>query len=134
MKLNAYLLTLLLIGFLLMAMKPQESGSEMIRLTQNDNGKELTVPLGAVIQIELSAAGGTGYLWQFDDLDREHFELLKTETVKDEKPGLIGAPTVMRWQVKTRQQGQADLKLYYFRPWEGKDKAADQFVIRVRIT
>jgi predicted secreted protein len=109
MKLNAYLLTLLLIGLLLMAMKPQESVSEMIRLTQNDNGKELTVPLGAVIQIELAAAGGTGYLWQFDDLDREHFELLKTETVKDEKPGLIGAPTVMRWQVKTRQQGRADL-------------------------
>ena len=134
MKLNAYLLTLLLIGLLLMAMKPQESGSEMIRLTQNDNGKELTVPLGAVIQIELAAAGGTGYLWQFDDLDREHFELLKTETVKDEKPGLIGAPTVMRWQVKTRQQGQADLKLDYFRPWEGKDKAADRFVIKVRIT
>ena len=134
MKLNAYLLTLLLIGFLLMAMKPQESVSEMIRLTQNDNGKELTVPLGAVIQIELAAAGGTGYLWQFDDLDREHFELLKTETVKDEKPGLIGAPTVMRWQVKTRRQGRADLKLDYFRPWEGKDKAADQFVIRVRIT
>ena len=134
MKLNASLLTLLLIGFLLMAMQPQASGSEMIRLTKNDSGKEITVPLDAVIQIELAAAGGTGYLWQFDDLDREHFQLLKTETAKDERPDLIGGPLVTRWQVKTRQRGQAELRLYYFRPWEGKDKAADQFVIRVRIT
>ncbi len=103
-------------------------------LTQSDRGKEITVPQGAVIQIELAAAGGTGYLWQFHDLDRDHFELVKTETVKDEKPGLVGAPYVSRWQVRAKQRGQADLQLYYFRPWEGKDKAVDKFVIKVHIT
>jgi predicted secreted protein len=116
-----------------MAMMLQASSAEMIMLTRNDRGKEITVPRGTVIQIELAAAGGSGYLWQFEDLDREHFELIRTETEIGGKPGFTGAPNITRWQVKTKEQGQAELKLYCFRPWEGKDKAVDKFVVRVRI-
>ena len=133
MKLSVYLSGLLLLSAILMAMMPQVASSEMTVLTQKDHGKEITVPMGTVIQIELAAAGGAGYLWEFDDLDREHFELLKTETAGTDKPGITGAPNLRRWQVRTKQRGLAELQLLYFRPWEGKDKALDRFVIRIRI-
>jgi predicted secreted protein len=136
MKLRLNLPGLLLISLLLSALaSPAVSGqTQMTILTQKDNGREITVPLGAVIQIELAAAGGAGYLWELADLDPEHLQLLKTETVNADKPGITGAPNVRRWQLKTKQRGQADLKFYYFRPWEGKDKALDRFYVKIRIT
>jgi predicted secreted protein len=131
MKLRVIFPGLLLISLLLTA--PAASGP-MTMLTQKDNGREITVPLGTVIQIELAAVGGAGYLWELADLNPEYFQLLKTETVSADKPGITGAPNVKRWQLQTKQRGQADLKFYYFRPWEGKDKALNRFYVIIHIS
>jgi predicted secreted protein len=134
MKLRVNLPGLLLIGLLLSAMAPPAATAQMTILTQKDNGREIAVPLGTVLQVELTGAGGTGYLWEPADLDHEHLQLLKTETVSADKPGITGAPHAQRWQFKTKQRGQTELKFYYFRPWEGKDKALERFVVKIRIT
>jgi predicted secreted protein len=134
MKLRVNFPGLLLISLLLTALALPAASAPMTMLTQKDNGREITVPLGTVIQVELAAAGGAGYLWELTDLDPAHLQLLKTETVSADKPGITGAPNMSRWQLRTKQRGQAELKFYYFRPWEGKDKALNRFYVKIHIT
>lgn len=106
----------------------------MLVVTKADSGKEITVTCGDIIQIELVEQGATGYLWQFDDLDRQYFDLTNIETEKIHKEGgFTGAPVLKRWQLKAKKAGKITVHMYYFRPWEDKRKAADRFTLSVRI-
>ena len=108
-------------------------GNELI-LTKQDNGKEITVKPGDIIQIELKAHGSAGYMWEFDNLDNEYFELFKKETkVINQEKGFTGAPALEIWQLRTKKQGESEIKLHHYRVWEGKEKAIDTFNIKVKI-
>lgn len=126
--------TLLVCLGLLWAVNSQNPKSHMVMVTKAHSGKEITVKLGDVIRIELPEQGGTGFLWQFEGLDKQFFDLIKVETDKmNKEEGLTGEPLVKRWHLKTKKVGTTVVRLYYFRPWEHKGKAADTFVLPVRI-
>lgn len=49
-------------------------------IKEQDNGKEIRIKPGDILQIELEETGSAGYGWYFDRLDTAHFALLSEET------------------------------------------------------
>jgi predicted secreted protein len=87
-----------------------------------------------MIQLELEQAGAAGYTWEIHNLDTRHFEVVSLKTPEPpEKSDLIGAPVKKTWLIRTKEKGKSELKFIHYRPWEGKEKAADSFVLKVRI-
>ena len=105
--------------------------SEVTALQAKDNCREILVKVGTIIELSLEKQGGTGYTWKFDQLDKKHFKLVKTET----RPlsDMIGAPVLMTWRLKVKNAGESQLALDYFRPWEGKGKAVKHFLVKVNM-
>jgi inhibitor of cysteine peptidase len=106
---------------------------DIVLLSKQDNGKTITVKLGTIVQIELERYGGTGYEWYLDDSYKEHFVLIKEEKHETIKDNFVGTPVLVRWQLNEVRQGDAELKIFLYRHWEGKDKAASSFEVKVKI-
>jgi predicted secreted protein len=96
-------------------------------LSAADDGTEVTVPVNATFLIELDEQGSTGYTWEFDDLDKAAVDLVEVTTRAKSGGALAGAPVVKTWTLKARKIGKTDLKLLYFRSWEGKGMAVKSF-------
>ena len=128
-------LTLLLFKnlFLLPLLSFSQTAATMI-ITKQDREKEIIIKTGTIFQIQLEEKGGTGYLWEFDALNNEYFQLLNVETKSIvRKEGYTGNPVIKIWHLKAIKKGTAELTLYYYRPWEGKSKAVDKFHIKLKI-
>ena len=129
------LLTLFLFNvlFLLLLFYFSQAEATMI-ITRQDREKEIIIQTGTIFQIQLEEKGGTGYTWAFDKLNNEYFELLNVETKSIvRKEGSTGNPIIKIWHLKARQKGTAELTLYYYRPWEDKNKAVDRFHLKFKI-
>lgn len=109
-------------------------GEEMVVVDKSFNGREIKVRSGSMVRVELEQAGATGYTWEIHNLDKKHFELVSVKTPEPpEKSDLVGAPVKKTWLLKAREKGKAELRFLYFRSWEGKEKAVDSFLMKVRI-
>ena len=103
-------------------------------LTKHDDDKTIVVNSGTVIEIQLEEKGSAGYSWEFDKLNNKYFEFLNVETKNIvRKEGYTGNPILKIWHLKARQKGTAELTMYYYRPWEDKNKAVDRFHIKFKI-
>jgi len=102
-------------------------------VTQKDDGKEITVPCGGVVQIELEGLGGAGYKWYADAADSEHVKFLSEETkrISDEKK--VGAPVMEMFRFKAVKEGSAEIRMDLYRVWEGKGSAIKHFKIELNI-
>jgi predicted secreted protein len=109
-----------------------KAGNE-VKLSKGDNGKEITIKIGDVLQIELERSGGTGYEWYLDRSYEKYFELMREDTETRQSRGLVGTPVVRTWKLRAVEQGKTDIRLSLYREWEGKDKAVETFRIKVRI-
>jgi inhibitor of cysteine peptidase len=109
------------------------AASEVTALQAKDSGQEIQVKAGAMILLSLKEQAGTGYQWEFDRLDSQHFELLKTETRPLAEKNRVGGPVLKTWRLKAKTPGESQLALDYFRPWEGKGQAVKHFLVKVRI-
>ena len=108
--------------------------AETVVVDKTFNGREIKVRADSMIQIELEQAGAAGYMWENQDLDKKHFELVSVKTQEPpEKLGLVGAPIIKTWLIIVKEKGRSELRFIHFRPWEGKEKAADKFALKVRI-
>ena len=104
-----------------------------MKLTRGDNGKEITVKIGDVLQIELERSGGTGYEWYLDQSYKKYFEVVGEDTETRQSRGLVGTPVVRKWKLRAIERGETDVRLLLYREWEGKDKAVETFKVRVKI-
>ena len=130
---NILSLSLFNVLFLLPLLSFSQTATTMI-ITKQDREKEIIIQAGTIFQIQLEEKGGTGYTWEFDKLNNEYFELLNVETKSSaRKEGYTGNPIIKIWHLKARQKGTAELTLYYYRPWEDKNKAVDRFHIKFKI-
>jgi predicted secreted protein len=86
-----------------------------------------------MIQLSLKERGGTGYSWQFDHLDEQHFEVVKTETKALAEKNRVGGLILKTWLLKVKKPGNTRFRLDYFRPWEGRAKAVEHYLVKVRI-
>jgi predicted secreted protein len=109
------------------------SGEEMVIVQKEQSGQTITVKARDIIQIELAETGSTGYRWYIDNLDARYVELVSEETKKVSEEGKIGAPVMRVWRFKADKVGQTEIKMDYYRKWEGKDKLTDNFLIKINI-
>ncbi len=109
-----------------------KGGQKTLTITQEDNGKSMTVKLGDKIRIELKELGSAGYGWYFENLDKEHLELVLKET-KVISEGKVGASVMAVWLFETKKEGSSEIKMDYYRNWEGIEKAAERFRVKVTV-
>ncbi len=103
-----------------------------VKLTRGDDGKEISIKIGNVLQIELERSGGTGYEWYLDKSYKKCFKLLREDTETRQVQGLVGTPVVKTWELRAIKRGETEIRLHLYREWEGKDQAVETFKIRVR--
>ena len=101
--------------------------------TKEDGGKEVQVGCGEVFVIELPEKAGTGYTWELDDPRKDIFEVLTVTVMSKAPKGMVGGPLAKSWEIRAKREGTAELTAAYYRPWEGKQKAADRFTITVKV-
>lgn len=101
-------------------------------LQKQDSGKEITIKAGQGIQIQLEGLGGTGYWWYVENLDARRMELLseKTKSVSD---GRVGGPVLGLWTFRAMEPGTVEIKMDYYRIWEGSAKAIEHFQVRIKV-
>lgn len=110
------------------------SATETVIVNKAFNGREIKVRAGGLIRVDLEELGAAGYAWAIKDLDKEHFEMLGVETEGTRPAGdVTGAPVVKKWLFRATKKGATELRLLYYRPWEGEKNAADSFILKVRI-
>jgi predicted secreted protein len=107
------------------------TGDNVIIITKQDNGKEIKVKSGDVIQIELEAICTAGYGWYMDKFDSTHLELLSEETKAISEKGKTGEPAKMIWRFKVLKIGSSSISMDYYRKWEGRENAVDHFSIKI---
>lgn len=116
-----------------LAVSSSLSEGEEVKLSKGDNGKEIAIKVGDILQIELERFGGTGYEWYLDKSYKTYFELMKEDAGAGESGGLVGTPVVRTWKLRAIEEGETDIRLFLYREWEGKDKAVETFKVKVKI-
>ena len=100
----------------------------------NSKGKRIEVKVGDEVQIELKGVGSTGYEWHFDLLAHDLFEFTGKEKREIARQGdVVGTPYVAIWKLRAKTPGTSTIRMSYYRVWEGKEKAIDQFEIHVDV-
>jgi len=125
---------ILLLGTaILLSLVSQTCGGHGIVIAKKDNGGEITVRNNDIFELQLESHGGTGYIWGFDVLNPEYLEVLKEETKSKSGTGMTGGPVTHIWTIRAKKPGTTEISMNYYRPWEGKEKAADRFTVKLRI-
>jgi inhibitor of cysteine peptidase len=119
-----------LLGLLLIAGLTVAAGTV---IQMPDNGKEIQVKTGEVIELSLEEQAGTGYTWEFHRLNEKHFQVVRAETRQLADPPRVGGPVLRVWRLQTKAPGLSRLSLDYLRPWEGRAKAVKHFEVKVHI-
>jgi predicted secreted protein len=101
-------------------------------LQKQDTGKEISLKTGQIIQVQLAGIAGTGYWWYVQGPDARHLELVseKTRAASDRR---VGGPVLGIWTFRTKDPGITEIKMDYYRKWEGVGKAIEKFRVRVTI-
>ena len=116
------------------AMNEGEGGTgteTVVVAAAKDNGKEIVLKIGAILQIELRTVGAAGYSWKFDKLDEDYLKVISHES--EAVSGASGAPVRSVWRLKARKRGSLKIAMYNYRVWEGKEKSVNTFVLQVKI-
>lgn len=104
----------------------------LMKLTKGDNGKKITLHRGEKFRIELKELGSAGYNWYFDNLNEEQLELVSKST-RAISEGKVGAPVMGIWLMAAKNKGTTEIKMDYYRIWEGKNKATEHFSVKLLI-
>jgi predicted secreted protein len=102
-------------------------------LGQSRSGQAVALKVGEIFRVELPGIGGAGYNWYMKKFDSRFLELLSQETIKTEK-GLVGSPVMHVWRFKARQPGHTQIRLDYYRKWEGLTTASKHFLLYINIS
>lgn len=108
------------------------AASGVMTVTTEDDGREVTIPVGRLVIVRLEAKPGTGYGWQLvrDGSPQLHME---TPPVFEPRSKLeAGGDEDEVFQFRVQMPGTVDLEFHYRRPWDKQSPAAKTF--RVRIT
>jgi predicted secreted protein len=112
---------------------PSQSEGNEVRLSKDDNGREIAVKIGDVLHIELERFGGTGYEWYLDKSYEKYFELMKEGTETLQSRNLVGTPVLRTWELTAVEKGETEIRLFLYRNWEGRDKPIETFKVKVKI-
>ncbi len=101
-------------------------------LRKQDDGKEVKLKDGQSFQIQLEATGGTGYGWYLKPSDARHVEFFAEET-RVQAEGRLGGPVLGIWTFQAKGAGGTEIKMDYYRTWEGVEKAIEKFRVKIAV-
>jgi inhibitor of cysteine peptidase len=125
-------ITWLLLTFLLLSPSALLAAETTITVTRAQEGQEIALKVGNILQIELPGSGGTGYSWLAENSFSPYLKLLD-QTIRQLKAGLPGGSVTYIWRFKAVKPGTTGITMAYFRPWEGAKTAKDHFRLKLRI-
>ncbi len=104
-------------------------------LTDQDNGRTLTLKPGQVLVIHLPANPTTGYTWMLAEVDDTVLQAAG-EAGYTPAPGSqeqVGSGGTAAWRFVAVGTGTTTLKLVYARPWEKPPKPVQTFTVTVTV-
>ncbi len=119
---------LLVVG--LSACKGLRSG---MTLTEDNNGKTVSLKEGDTLTVKLASNPSTGYSWGLKSVDAAVLDALGKPEYKQER-NIPGGGGIETWRFQAVAAGQTTLTLIYHRSWE-KDSPPDRtFTLNVTVT
>jgi predicted secreted protein len=125
-------ITWLLLTWLMLSQSTLLAADATITITKEQGGREVALKVGNILRIELPGRGGTGYSWFAEDTFAPYLKLVDQATVQV-KEGRLGGPVIQVWRFRAEKPGATEIKMAYYRPWEGVGQAKDRFLIKIRI-
>ncbi|MBU4232617.1 MAG: protease inhibitor I42 family protein [Proteobacteria bacterium] len=131
-------LSWLLLTCLMLSQSPLLAADATITVTKEQGGREIALKVGNILLIELPGKGGTGYSWLVEAAGAPYLKLMDhtTRQLKEGRlggPDRLGGPVMQVWRFKATQPGACEIKIAYYRPWEGVGKAVDHFRLKLHI-
>jgi predicted secreted protein len=81
--------------------------------------------------IELKGNPTTGYTWMYT-IEDESIIQVEEDVQYLGKNGMVGAPSLFKYTIKSRKQGSTGLRFEYKRPWEdGEPEAVQLYEVTV---
>jgi predicted secreted protein len=124
--------TWLLLTVLVLTASTLMAADATITVTKEQDGREIALKVGNILQIELPGRGGTGYLWSVEADGAPYLKLISQATQKVGEPR-PGSPSMQVWRFRAEKPGATEIKMAYYRPWEGVGTAVDHFRIKLRL-
>ena len=125
-------ITGLLLICLMLSQSPLLAADATITVTQEQDGREIALKVGNILLIELPGKSGTGYLWLVEETFAPYLKLMSEATQKVGESRL-GGPVMQVWRFRAAQPGACEIKMAFYRPWEGVGKAVDYFLVKLHI-
>ena len=122
----------LVLTCLMLSPSPLLAADAAITVTKAQAGREIALKVGGILQIELPSKGGTGYSWFAEVAGAPYLELISQSTQAAPEPR-PGAPVMQVWRFKAEKPGATEIKMNYYRPWEGVGKAVEHFRLKLHI-
>jgi inhibitor of cysteine peptidase len=123
---------LLLVFLLLLQPAVMASDPTTLTVTKAQHGRDLALKVGSILEIQLPGSGGTGYRWSEQATGAPYLKLM-SQTTQPDKEGRLGGPVMQVWRFKAEKPGTTEIKMAYYRPWEGVGTAKDHFLIKLHI-
>jgi inhibitor of cysteine peptidase len=123
---------LVLAWLLLFSPAVMASDPATLTVTKAQHGREIALKVGSILEIELPGQGGTGYSWLEQATGAPCLKLMD-QTTRPDKQGRLGGPVIQVWRFKAVKPGTTEIKMAYYRAWEGVGTAKDHFLIKLHI-
>ncbi len=104
-------------------------------LTEDDNGKTLTLKTGETVRVILESNPSTGYNWAVRALDQnilEHTYNIYTSDCSDEQVMGCGGKEEINFMAIA--SGETTLEMLYYRGWEGESSAIKTFTLKASVS
>jgi inhibitor of cysteine peptidase len=103
-----------------------------MQLTDNDNGRAVTIAVGDELKVILEANPTTGYRWEVSEFDPRVLTPGARTFVPDS--GAVGSGGKEILSFTGNEPGRTELKLVFQRPFERGKPPAKQFSVTVTVT
>jgi len=131
-----FIITCLIIGLIPMTVYSMPSGTNSKIITENDNGKIISIKNGDTFYLRLNASPSAGYLWK--PILSNGLSLLETNYYPSEhrdknKSHLYGGIAVQEFKIKAVMRGNQQVRGIYKKSWEKETGKEQTFSLNVEV-
>jgi inhibitor of cysteine peptidase len=105
--------------------------AKMIHVGQSDNGHEVTLAMGQILELSLAENPTTGFRWDLKTKAEPACELV--DSTFNPPAGRPGNGGTHRWQFRAVHSGNGEIELEYRRSWEKDAAPAKVYKLGVRV-
>ena len=102
-------------------------------LSEADNGKQVSLPVGGQLAVRLPGNPTTGYTWEVQALDASILQQLGEPGYQSDQPQLVGSGGTLTLAFKALKPGTTRLLLVYRRPFEANVAPLKTFSVMVTV-